>query len=449
MSAEPYGIEPADPSTSSGNDTSLAGIDGPPPVTAVSRRRLFGTAAGTAVAGALAGAGGTAAALSAATPPAVAAMATGDLDIDLSRSVPFYDQAHQAGISTPPQRHAVYATFTLADSATKTDLQNLLARWTAAIGQLTQGKAIGQVEPTRPDAVGGDTGEAHGLFPASLTITVGLGASIFTDRFGLASFRPKALADLPRMPGDFLEPSLTGGDLSLQACADDPQVAYHAVHNLARLAATVARTHWMVLGFGRASAGPGQQTPRNLMGFKDGTRNVAGDAEFDQFVWTDDGDWFAGGTYQVARKIRITMETWDVNSIASQQNVFGRTKDEGAPLGGRQEHDAPNFAAAGGDGAPLIDPHSHVAMAAPENNNGVKILRRAYNYTDGLTSQGLLDAGLMFLAYTNDPQHFVDLQTRLGKFDLLNEYIRHIGSAVFAVPPAPKTGSYLAQQLFV
>jgi deferrochelatase/peroxidase EfeB len=399
------------------------------------------------VAGALVGAGGTAAVLSAGERPTVAT-GTGDLDIDLNQSVPFYDQAHQAGIRTTPQRHAVYATFTLADSATKADLQTLLARWTAAIGQLTQGKAIGQVEPTRPDAVGGDTGEAHGLFPASLTVTVGLGPSIFGERFGLASRKPKMLADLPRMPGDFLEPGLTGGDLSLQACADDPQVAYHAVHNLARMAATVARTHWMVLGFGRASAGPGQQTPRNLMGFKDGTRNVSGDAEFDRFVWTDDGDWFAGGTYQIARKIRITMETWDVNNIASQQDVFGRTKDEGAPLGGQREHDVPNFAAAGGDGAPVISPYSHMAMAAPENNNGTKILRRAYNYTDGLTSQGLLDAGLMFLAYSNDPQNFVDLQTRLGKFDLLNEYIRHIGSAVFAVPPAPKTGGYIAQALF-
>lgn len=417
------------------------------PGTGVSRRLLFSTAAGTAVAGALVGAAGTAAALSTGERPSVATGA-GDVDIDLNRSVPFYDQQHQAGIRTTPQRHAVFATFTLSPSATKADLQTLLARWTAAIGQLTAGKTVGQVEPTRPDALGGDTGEAHGLFPASLTVTVGLGPSIFGDRFGLASFRPKALADLPRIPGDVLEAGLTGGDLSVQACADDPQVAYHAVHNLARMAATVAQTHWMVLGFGRASAGPGQQTPRNLMGFKDGTRNVTGDAEFDRFVWTQDGDWFSGGTYQVARKIRITMETWDASNIANQQATFGRTKDEGAPLSGKLESDVPDFAATGGDGEKLISPYSHVSMASPENNGGTKILRRAYNYTDGLNSQGLLDAGLMFLAYMNDPQHFVDLQTKLGKFDLLNEYIRHIGSAVFAVPPAPKTGGYLAQALF-
>jgi deferrochelatase/peroxidase EfeB len=434
QSAQPDPVEPVAPT-------------GPSVDTGVSRRRFFGTAAGTAVAGALVGAGGTAAALSAGARPAVATGA-GDVDIDLNQSVPYYDQPHQAGISTTPQRHAVYATFTLADAATKTDLQTLLARWTAAIGQLTRGLTIGQVEPARPDAVGGDTGEAYGLFPASLTVTVGLGPGVFADRFGLASFRPKALADLPRMPGDFLEPGLTGGDLSVQACADDPQVAYHAVHNLARMAATVAQTHWMVLGFGRASAGPGQQTPRNLMGFKDGTRNVTGDAEFDRYVWTDDADWFAGGTYQVARKIRMTMETWDVNGIASQQKVFGRTKDEGAPLGAKAEHDTPDFAATDGDGKQVISPYSHMAMSSPENNNGTKILRRAYNYTDGLNSQGLLDAGLMFIAYMNDPQHFVDLQSKLGKFDLLNEYIRHIGSAVFAVPPAPRTGRYLAQALF-
>ncbi len=438
----------ADPSTRSGNDPSSAEpLEAKPVEAGVSRRRFFGTAAGTAVAGALVGAGGTAAALSAGNRPTVAT-GTGDVDIDLNQTVPYYDQVHQAGIRTTPQRHAVFATFTLGEAATKTDLQTLLARWTAAIGQLTQGKTIGQVEPSRPDAVGGDTGEAYGLFPASLTVTVGLGPGVFGDRFGLTAFTPKALADLPRMPGDFLEPSLTGGDLSVQACADDPQVAYHAVHNLARMAATVAQTHWMVLGFGRASAGPGQQTPRNLMGFKDGTRNVTGDAEFDSYVWTDDADWFAGGTYQVARKIRITMETWDVNGIASQQEVFGRTKDEGAPLSGKAETDTPDFAADDGDGKQVISPYSHMAMAAPENNSGVKILRRAYNYTDGLNSQGLLDAGLMFLAYMNDPQHFVDLQSKLGKFDLLNEYIRHIGSAMFAIPPAPKTGGYLAQALF-
>ncbi|WP_084635324.1 iron uptake transporter deferrochelatase/peroxidase subunit [Propionicicella superfundia] len=411
----------------------------------LSRRGLFAGAAGSVVAGALLGAGGTAAAYSAGR----ADTASDEADaVDLSAAVPFYDQGHQAGIVTPPQRYATFMTFDLADSATTTDLQVLLARWTAAIGQMVQGLPIGVVEPSRPDAVGVDTGEAVGLNPASLTVTVGLGPGVFDDRFGLASKRPALLADLERIPGDRLDPALSGGDLSVQACADDPQVAYHAVRNLARMVTTTAQTRWVVMGFGRASAGAGQQTPRNLFGFKDGTRNVTGEAEHDRFVWLDDAGWMAGGTYQVVRKIRMTIESWDADRVSDQQSVFGRTKDEGAPLGGAAEFDTPDFVRTDDSGTPVIDPLSHIALAAPENNAGVKILRRSYNYTDGLNAQGLLDAGLLFVSYQNDPAHFVTLQHKLGRFDLLNEYIQHIGSAVFAVPPGPARGGYIGQALF-
>ncbi len=417
------------------------------PSAGVSRRRLFAGAAGGAVAGALVGAAGTAAAYGYAggTHPAAA----DEVDsIDLTKSVPFYDQAVPAGIRTPPQRHALFMTFDLAPSATRDDLRALLARWTAAIGQLVQGKPIGVVEPARPDAVGVDTGEAFGLEPASLTVTVGLGPGVFDDRFGLAGKRPALLQPLPRIPGESLDPELSGGDLSLQVCADDHQVAYHAVRNLARMVTTTAQTRWVVMGFGRASAGAGQTTPRNLFGFKDGTRNVSGDTEFDTFVWLQDAGWMTGGTYQVVRKIRMTIENWDADRVSDQQQVFGRSKDQGAPLSGSAEFDTPDFARQDGDGALLIDPHSHVALASPENNGGVKILRRGYNYTDGLNAQGLLDAGLLFISYQNDPAHFVTLQEKLGRFDLLNEYIQHIGSGIFAVPPAPKTGGYIGQALF-
>ena len=421
----------------------------PPPAGAAefSRRRLVLGAAGGAVAGAAVGAGITAAVLRPAAAPGADTAPEATDSVELNKSVPFYDQVNQAGIRTPPQRHCVYMTFNLTAGATRQSLQVLLARWSAAISQLVQGKPIGPIEPARPDAVGTDTGEAEGLAPASLTVTVGLGPGVFDDRFDLADKRPALLQPLPRIPGDTLKPELTGGDLSIQACADDPQVAYHAVRNLARMVTSTAQTHWVVLGFGRASAGPGQETPRNLMGFKDGTRNVSSDADYDQFVWLKDAGWMTGGTYQVARKILMTIETWDFDRISDQQRIFGRTKDEGAPLSGEKEFDTPDFALKT-DGAHVIDQASHIALAAPENNAGVKILRRGYNFTDGLNDQGLLDAGLLFISYQNDPQHFVDLQNRLGRFDLLNEYIRHVGSAIFAVPPAPKTGRYIAQELF-
>ncbi|WIE75018.1 Dyp-type peroxidase [Curtobacterium sp. MCSS17_007] len=418
-----------------------------------SRRGLIGAGLAAAGAGVGAVAGVAGSAVATGVDPFTAA-ANGDESIDLSQAVPFYAtgaRQPQGGIRTTPQRHCVFMVFDLTAS-TATELQVLLARWSAAIAQLQAGRTIGSVEPAHGDGVGADTGEALDLGPASLTVTVGLGPGVFDERFGLAARRPAHLAAIPTLPSDNLDAQLTGGDLSLQACADDPQVAYHAVRDLARMARGTATVRWTVIGFGRASAGPTQSTPRNLMGFKDGTRNVSTDDEYERFVWLDRGaDWMAGGTYQVVRKIRMNLETWDADVVSDQQRVFGRTKVEGAPLSGGSEHTTPDFHARaphGGAGDTAIDPRSHVALAAHENNGGVKILRRGYNYTDGLNQYGQLDAGLLFAAYTNDPEHFTRLQRKLGASDRLNEYVSHIGSGVFAVPPAPRKGSYVGEQLF-
>jgi deferrochelatase/peroxidase EfeB len=419
-----------------------------PDTTAVSRRRMLGGAVLAGFTGTAVGAiGGGFAGYATATRSDSAA---GDDTVDLRRSYPFYGQIHQGGIATLPQRYAVFMSFSLAGGARRADLQALLARWSGAAAVLQQGKPVGTVQPQVEVQPPTDTGEAYGLSPASLTVTIGLGPSLFGDRFGLAARRPNVFTDLPPLNGDNLDPRLHGGDLSVQACADDPQVCYHAVRNLARLGRNIVSPFWAVLGFGRASAGPGQHTPRNLLGFKDGTRNISTDAEYARFVWVDETDqpWMKGGTYQVVRKIRMLLETWDVDRIGNQQKIFGRTKEEGAPLSGRAEFDAPNFAAKDADGTPLIDPLSHVGLAARENNDGIMIRRRSYNYTDGLDAYGQLNAGLLFVSYQNDPQAFVRLQNRLGAHDLLNEYIRHIGSAIFAVPPAPAEGHYIGQSLF-
>ena len=370
--------------------------------------------------------------------------------VDLDRRYPFYGQGNQGGVATEPQRNCVFATFRLAAGAGPQDLQVLLARWSAAIAVLQEGRAVGSVQPTSLVQPPRDSGEAFGLSPASLTVTVGLGPAVFGERFGLARFKPAAFADLPPLKCDALEPALTGGDLSLQACADDPQVGYHAMRNLARIGRGVVVPFWQVLGFGRASAGPTQQTPRMLMGFKDGTRNIKTPEDVGRYVWLPRGDqpWLEGGSYQVVRKIRMFLETWDTDRVGDQQRIFGRDKAEGAPLTGTGEFDPPDFAAVGPDGQPVIDPLAHVRLAAPETNDGIKILRRSYNYTDGLDGDGQLDAGLLFVSYQNDPQSFIRLQNRLGTFDLLNEYIRHIGSGIFVVPPAPVSGSYIGAALF-
>jgi deferrochelatase/peroxidase EfeB len=409
----------------------------------VSRRGFLGSAGGLAASGlVVGGVAGAAGGFALGHQPVGDGQATADVH-------PFYNQPHQAGIRTEPQKYSVFMTYDLTTSSV-TDVQVLLARWSAAIAQMAKGDTIGNPQPSRPDAIAQDSGEALDLGPEGLTVTLGLGPGLFDERFGLASKRPALLKKLPVLPSDQLDPATTGGDLSLQACADDPQVAYHAIRNLTRMARGTAATRWTVTGFGRASAGPSQQTPRNLLGFKDGTRNIVDDADFTKWVWTGNTDqaWMRGGTFMVARKIHMNIEIWDTDRIGDQQDVFGRTKLTGAPLTGRREHDTPDFHKKDVAGSPVIPATAHIALAAHENNGGIKILRRGYNYTDGIDNLGQIDAGLLFIAYMNDPKHFVALQQKLGSVDRLNEYIAHIGSAVFAVPPAPRQDSYIGASLF-
>jgi deferrochelatase/peroxidase EfeB len=340
-------------------------------------------------------------------------------------------------------------TYDMASSS-RTDLQVLLARWTAAIAQMVKGQPIGNPDPTNTGAVALDSGEALDLGAQGLTVTVGLGPALFDSRFGLAAQRPALLKQLPHLPSDQLQSEYTGGDLCLSACADDPQVAYHAIRNLSRMARGTATTRWTVTGFGRASAGPNQQTPRNLLGFKDGTRNISSDADLDEWVWLKNQKqaWMNGGTYLVVRKIHQNIEIWDTDRASDQQEVFGRTKLEGAPLTGHHEFDTPDFTKKNAAGQPIISPTSHIALAAHENNGGIKIHRRSYNYTEGIDDVGQIDAGLLFVAFMNDPEHFIRLQTKLGSVDRLNEYIKHIGSGLFAIPAGPRTGSYIGAELF-
>ena len=412
---------------------------------AVSRRSFFLGAGGFAASGLVVGAAAGAAG-------AFAFSGTGGDETSTTDnlSYPYYDQRHQGGVATPPQKYAVFMTYDLVEGVDRTAIQVLLARWTAAIAQLVKGQPIGNPDPTNPDAVAVDSGEALSLGAQGLTVTIGLGPGLFDSRFGLAAKRPALLHDLPALPSDQLLPDYTGGDLCLQACADDPQVAYHAIRNLSRMARGTATTKWTVTGFGRASAGPNQQTPRNLLGFKDGTRNIVTDADFDKWVWLKDQKqaWMNGGTYLAVRKIHQNIEIWDTDRISDQETVFGRSKGEGAPLTGRREFDTPDFTKKDASGQYVISPTAHIALAAHENNGGIKIHRRSYNYTEGIDDVGQIDAGLLFIAFVNDPDHFVTLQRKLGSVDRLNEYISHIGSGLFAIPPGPRTGSFVGAGLF-
>ncbi|WP_067171642.1 iron uptake transporter deferrochelatase/peroxidase subunit [Microtetraspora niveoalba] len=413
----------------------------------ISRRKLFGLgAAGVAAVGAGAVAGRSLAG----DPPGVAHAATS------SAPVPFYG-AHQAGIVTPAQDRLHFVAFDVTTDK-RDELVELLQDWTSAAARMTQGQeagtfgAVGGDREAPPD----DTGEALGLPASGLTLTVGFGASLFDDRFGLAGRKPAGLADLPAFRGDDLTPEISGGDICVQACANDPQVAVHAIRNLARIGFGKVSVRYSQLGFGRTSStSRAQATPRNLMGFKDGTANLK--LEDTQLLreqlWAAAGDgqaWMDGGSYLVTRKIRMHIETWDRAPLSEQEVIFGRDKGEGAPLTGAKEFDEPDLAKNGPDGQPVIAGNAHVRLAHPSVHGGARLLRRGYNYVDGSDGLGRLDAGLFFMAYQRDPhKQFVPIQRELAAKDALNEYIKHVSSGLFACPPGvTDAGDYWGRALF-
>lgn len=368
-------------------------------------------------------------------------------------TVPFYGE-HQAGIATPAQDRIVFAAFDVTTGDIEA-LRTLLGQWAAAAAQMTSGQLVGADPEAQAALPPDDTGEALGLPPAQLTITVGFGPSLFDKRFGLHSRRPAALVDLPPFPTDALDPARSNGDLGVQACANDPMVAFHAIRNFARIARGTAVMRWSQQGYGKtAGIADPAFTGRNLMGFIDGTNNIAPKADIDlnAFVWVGDETdqpWMHGGSYLVTRRIRMHIESWDAAAISEQEQIFGRRKDTGAPLTGAHEHDPVDLSAAGPNG-PLIPADSHIRLAAPATNGGQKILRRGYHFTDGADPvTGQIDAGLFFLAYQKDVRkQFVPIQKRLAGADALNEYIRHTSSGIFAVPPGLRgPGDWYGQAL--
>ena len=410
--------------------------DQPGAPAAVSRRRALGIAGlGAATIGGLSYAGRQA--VAGADTEKAAAVSAGGL-APRGLPVPFHGP-YQAGIATPVQDRLHFTTFDVK-TENRGELVSLLQAWTRAAERMCTGAEALELGafPRVPEYPPGDTGEAVGLPASRLTLTIGFGPSLFTlggrERFGLAGRKPEALSDLPKFRGDTLDPLRSGGDIAVQACADDPQVAVHAIRNLARIGFGTVSVRWSQLGFGKTSSTtPEEQTPRNLFGFKDGTNNPAVDdtATLDRHVWVgaeDDPDWMRGGSYLVARRIRMLIEIWDRTSLVEQENIIGRDKREGAPAGLQLERDPIDPA--------QQPPDSHVLLAMPQSNDGATMLRRGYSFVDGSDGLGRLDAGLFFLAFQRDPRTgFIPVQQKLARADVLNEYIRHTGSGVYACPP--------------
>jgi deferrochelatase/peroxidase EfeB len=381
----------------------------------------------------------------------------------LHATEPFWGE-HQGGILTPVQSHTYVAALDLV-AAKREKIVDMLRAWTSAAARMAQGQtadAIGQDGAV----AGSDSAEAMDLPPARLTVTFGFGAGLFVkdgqDRYGLAARRPAAFVDLPKFNGDQLVEARTGGDLLIQACANDPQSAFHAVRQLGRLAYDVAQVRWVQSGFLATNAA--QQTPRNLMGFKDGTNNPSSrdPVVMDKLVWVgEEGPaWMRGGSYVIVRRIRMALEHWDRMNIGFQEQTIGRSKYSGCPLGGKKEFDPPDYDATDKDGNPLIPENAHIRLAAPVNNEGAQILRRPYSYNDGADfvterwppwRQGMeYDAGLLFICYQRDPRTgFIKVFDKMSKFDALNQFVTHVGGGLFACPGGMAQGEYIGQRLFV
>ena len=359
---------------------------------------------------------------------------------EANQAIPFYGKC-QSGITTPIQRQVYFAVLDLATEDLET-IRGIFKSWTAYIARMMQGELV-EAYKSNTMLPPTDTGEAVGMGTERLTITVGVSPT-FLDKLKLSSKKLPELEALPKFARDQLQEDFTGGDICIQACAEDAQVAFHAVRNLLRKGREHLTLKWSQTGY--AAITSQGSTPRNLFGFKDGTANVTSQDDFDRVIWCDQDNWMKNGTYLIVRRVQMHLETWDRTSLKEQENTFGRHRDSGALLGAVDEFDPVDLELKDDKGNLVIPEDCHVRLA---KEVGEEIYRRAFSYANGIDPRtGQFDAGLLFISFQKDPQQFIKVQKNLGTKDKLNEYITHVGSGLFAILPGVEEGGYLGQSLF-
>jgi deferrochelatase/peroxidase EfeB len=410
-------------------------------------RRAFLTRSAAAI-----GAGGLAAAKLSATSPANAATGSSDLptaseewnvsQAELSVIEPF-NGPHQAGILTPRQAHATFAALD-AFAPNHGTLGEALRALSNRARQLTLGGPVPLLEVDAPPADSGILGPVN--TPDSLTVTIAFGASLFDGRYGLASLRPRELTQMPTFPIDDLDPARSHGDVLVQICAGQPDTVVHTLRELLRTVRGALQLRWVQDGFQTANRGPSpHNNPRNLFAFRDGTANPdpTDPAQMRQLVWAGSGEpaWAAGGTYQVVRLIRQHVEFWDRVGLNEQQNMIGRVRDTGAPLGGKDEFDDPRYDLDPNGKRIPLDAHIRLANPRTPATANQRILRRGYNYARGFDAAGQLDQGLIFVAFNQSPtRQFAAVQNRLLAEPMI-DYITPVGGGYFFAPPGARGGN--------
>ncbi|MXM65693.1 deferrochelatase/peroxidase EfeB [Streptomyces sp. HUCO-GS316] len=426
------------PGAASGESPGASPADGlgeqAPSAGELSRRRLLSTAGATGlVLGAAGAATGYAARPAEATP--LSSVGAGQV---------MFHGKHQPGITQGLQSRGHLIAFDLAAGAGRREAAALLRRWSQTARRLMAGEA----------AAHDDTDVARDAGPSSLTLTFGFGHSFFS-RTGLEKQRPVSLDPLPDFSSDQLDRTRSEGDLWVQIGADDALVAFHALRAVQKDAGAAARVRWQMNGFNRtpgATAHP--MTARNLMGQMDGTRNPKpSEADFDQRIFVPasgsaDPAWMANGSYAVVRRIRMLLDDWEKLSVTAQENVIGRRKADGAPLSGGTETTAMDLEKTDAEGSLVVPVNAHARITRPDQNGGAAMLRRPFSYHDGIDSDGVPDAGLLFVCWQADPlRGFVPVQRKLDRGDALSQYIRHEASGLFAVPGGAAEGEYVGQRL--